>query len=141
MMGRKCVLRDAKAIEKRVQAYFDHCDSTRQERTLKSGDLRIRQEHPSMIGLAVWLGISKVTLYSYIRGEIEGADERIVSLLSRARDRIEEHVVQAAANGDYDARIAGLVLSGYGYGKPQEEQTVTVRVQAATPKEVDDWSR
>ena len=94
-----------------------------------------------MIGLAVWLGISKVTLYSYIRGEIEGADERIVSLLSRARDRIEEHVVQAAANGDYDARIAGLVLSGYGYGKPQEEQTVTVRVQAATPKEVDDWSR
>lgn len=138
---------DPKELDSKIEAYFSHCENTADTRQLKSGDIRIRKQQPTMIGLAVWLGCSKDTLYSWISGEhkanISEADSKAISaLLSRTRDRIENSLLHAALEGDVDPKIAALVLYNYGYtNKTQEDATVTVRVQAAPGVDVAAWSK
>lgn len=138
------VLNDPAALAERVEAYFKHCEDSRQTRELKNGDIRIRQEAPCAIGLAVWLGIDKATLYRYINGETNTSAEpevqqQIRDTLAGARDRFELYTVTAAANGDMESRTAALLLNTYGYSKPQDDNaTVTVRIDSGDKSA--DWA-
>lgn len=145
---------------KRVDAYFDHCDKTREERQLKSGDIRVRQELPSMVGLAVYLGIGKSTLYEYAEGkydkdisDIERDDkgdngddgeyaQRYSDILSCARDRIEAITLIAATNGDTDSRVALARLARFGYSTKVEldqKAALTVQWEGATAEDIGEW--
>lgn len=138
------VLNDPAALAERVEAYFEHCASTRTTRELKNGDIRIRQEPPCAIGLAVWLGIDKSTLYRYLNGETntsapQEVQQAIRDTFASARDRFELYTVHAAADGDMESRTAALLLATYGYNKPQDENsTVTVRIASA--EKSADWA-
>lgn len=59
-MARPPKIKPGTNIEQMVENYFEHCENTKEVRELKNGDTRIRQEQPSMIGLAVWLDVSRL---------------------------------------------------------------------------------
>ena len=138
---------DPVQLDTAIEEYFQQCQASQQPYNLRSGDIRIRQKIPTMIGLAVHLGCSKDTLYSYINMEPKGqlgpaVTQTISDLLSRARDRIEDAVLHSALEGDADPKIAALVLYNHGYTtKGQEDTTVTVKVQASGGIDVDAWSK
>ena len=147
-MPTKPTFTSAAELEQRIDAYFDHCAATRTERALKSGDVRIRQEWPTMIGLARWLGIGKTTLYRYLDGTALSADskvpdeeqQRIRHAIAGARDRVEAELLQAAAEGSVEPRTAQLLLHSFGYDKPPEtEAAVTVRI-AGNDGNAKNWS-
>ena len=137
---------DPDKLEQLVQDYFNFCDGTRTERVLKSGDIRVRKERPSMAGLADWLNVSRDALYSYMdpahHASLDAEKAKsIADTLAGARRRIERELITAALNGDCDPRIAALLLSSYGYGKEPTDATVTVRVEGAGAPDVEGWSR
>lgn len=66
-MATKPCFTDPVDLQQKVDAYFEHCENSRTERELKNGDIRVRQESPSMIGLAVWLHCSTDTINSYTK--------------------------------------------------------------------------
>ena len=136
-MPTKPTFTSAAELDKRIDEYFDHCAATRTERALKSGDVRIRQEWPTMIGLARWLGIGKATLYRYLDGtalsdgsKVPAAEQqRMRDAVAGARDRVEAELLQAAAEGSVEPRTAQLLLHSFGYDKPPEtESSVTVHI-------------
>lgn len=167
-MGKRAALQlTPEQLSKEVDAYFLHCESTKEVRELKNGDIKIRQQWPSMPALALWLGISKESICAYARGEYpaewinhipdgeehplkvyKGKEAEVTKLyaqqLTRARLRIETTIVQAAASGDMDSKTASLLLNQFGYFSKQEvEQTGDLRVkwQGVDAPEADRYSK
>jgi len=97
-------------LEKLVDEYFSKCSATEEQLHLKNGDVRIRRTLPSIVGLAVHLGIAKSTLLLYAEGKYDidttkgdnsngcGDIQSYSTVLARVRDRIELDV-QMTADG------------------------------------------
>lgn len=142
------IFRNPYLLEQRIESYFQECEASREVRNLKSGDIRVRQKMPTMVGLAVHLGIDKSTLYAYLNNERadtgclgEKEHKAIQDTLARARTRIELALLERAADGDCDSRTAAILLGSYGYAAKVEQTTkATVVVEGATSKDVEDWS-
>lgn len=135
-------------LQQKVDAYFQHCESSITSRELKNGDVRYREESPTMIGLAVWLGCNKETLYSYInmddcRNIDEDTYNKLSNILACARDRMELALVNRALNGDCEAKGAAMILSNYGYSlKTETDNTSSVSVKIhGSSKDAEDWSK
>ena len=139
---------DPSLVREKVSEYIDKCKNSRREFELKNGSVAVRFEEPAtMIGLAVHLGVSKETLYSYMSKEPkQGVDDKIINeigdCLMRARDEIESMTLSHAAVGDYDPKIATLILNGFGYNyKDESKPQVLIKIQGANNQEVDEWSK
>ena len=148
-MGRKAALKlTPDELQTSVDAYFDHCEASAIKRDLKSGDVKVRKEWPTMVGLALWLDITKETLYQYLNGEYptqwmdndscnsglndierHNIKQGYSDTLARARQRVETSTVIAAANGDIDGRIAQLLMHQWGYKSDPIDNTGTVTIQ------------
>lgn len=153
--------KDPVELAGRVEDYFRKCEDSKDVRELKSGDIRIRQEIPSFVGLAVFLGIAKSTLQLYDKGEYDLTAEQLQdiadkhntgiediqnysAILSRARDRFELAVLQAGSNGDCDSRIIQARLAGYGYSTKVEVDTkaaLTVQWEGASLDDINMWGK
>lgn len=151
--------RDPVELAEKVDAYFDKCEASRTVRELKNGDIRVRQEIPSFVGLAVYLGVVKSTLLLYWEGKYDLTEEQLKEIakkhkkqakdiqnystvLSRAHDRLELAVLDAASNGDTDSRITQARLAKYGYSNKVEvdsKTTLTVQWEGANLDDVRDW--
>ena len=137
---------DPEKLERDVEAYFEHIESpeNKQDYELKNGAILTRyKQTPSMIGLAVWLDIAKPTLYLMLNGDgMELLDEHtktaMIDTLQRARDRIEQATLDRASTGDYQPKIAAMVLTSMGYEKPQDDRAVVVKIQGSDASE---WSK
>ena len=143
-------------LSKLVDEYFDQCAATRDTRQLKSGDIRVRQNLPSIVGLAVYLGIAKSTLLLYADGKYDtgnsdntadngSADIQSYStVLARARDRIELETLNAASNGDTDSRITLARLAKFGYSTKVETESkteLTVKWEGVDTADIEAWGR
>lgn len=139
-------------LAQKIDGYFAHCAASKDIRELKSGDIRVRQEIPSMVGLAVFLGIGKSTLYDYAEGKYdkqtgEQADKHTDSyseVIACARDRIEIATLQAASNGDMDGRVALARLAKFGYSPKVETESkavLSVQWEGASIDDIDAWGR
>lgn len=125
---------DPEELKKKIEDYFSFCEGSRKEYELKNGDIKVRQKFPTMTGLAVWLNVSRDTLYSYINQEPkEDNDEEVTKRLSDtliyAKNRIAEELMQASMAGDADAKIASLLLNAMGETQPEISATVNVFMQ------------
>ena len=137
---------DPEKLERDVEAYFKFVESpeNRKEYPLKNGGTLIRYNTtPSMIGLAVWLDIAKPTLYTMLNGEgMEMLDDStkkaMIDTLSRARERIEQATLDRSQSGDFQPKIAAMVLTAMGYERPQDDRAVVVKIQGAG---TDEWSK
>lgn len=134
-MGKRAAFTSSEELEKKVQEYFDRCKSSQKIYELKNGDIKIRQEFPTMSGLASFLGVDRNTLYSYINEESKDgwvdADELklISNTLSRARQDIATALAQASLSGDADAKIAAMLLTAMGEGQNDTSPTVNIVIQ------------
>jgi len=142
--GRKPKYTDPAKLKADIEAYFEHCESTKREFPMKAGGVLVRyEEPPSMIGLALWLDVNKSALYQWLDGaymEHLDADtkEAFLDVLQRARDRIERTTLSRAQTGDYQPKIAAMVLTNMGYEKPADDRAVVVKIQGAG---TDEWSK
>ena len=131
-------------LDRRINAYFERCESGKRELVLKSGDVLIKyDEPPTVIGLCCELDIGRTAFYAWLDGEyMDGysADEkeRILNMLSRARDRIERVTVASASRGDLNPKISAMLLTNMGYEKPQDDRAVVIKFQGAG---ADEWSK
>ena len=151
-------------LAKKVDEYFAKCEASKQARELKSGDVRIRQELPSFVGLAVHLGVAKSTMQLYADGKYDmpcsstgnsdntagngsNSSDDIQSystVLARARDRIELETLNAASNGDTDSRITLARLAKFGYSTKIEQDTkteLTVKWEGVDTSDIEAWGR
>ncbi len=139
-------------MEKRIEEYFAAMDATRVEITTKSGVFKVRQKPYTMIGIANALEISRTTLYEYLNGGYpsDGGEKgeqtrlRVQILLESARGRVEQNVVELAALGDMDARIAQLMMGAWGYStkaEPEHRGNFTVEWEGVEPVEAEEWSQ
>ena len=155
-MGRPRVIKSPEWLEEKIAEYFQKCDDSKEEIILKSNDKRIRQELPSMVGLAVYLGVSKASLYEYLDGKYDSDDsdadngnadkytEQYSDILARARDRIELETLNAASNGDTDSRITLARLAKFGYSTKIEQDTkteLTVKWEGVGTSDIDAWGK
>ena len=143
-------------LAKKVDEYFAKCEASKQARELKSGDVRIRQELPSFVGLAVHLGVAKSTMQLYADGKYDtgnsdntagNGSEDIQSysaILARARDRIELETLNAASNGDTDSRITLARLAKFGYSTKVETESkaeLTVKWEGVDTSDIEVWGK
>ena len=134
MKTKNTFFNDPVELQGKIDEYFKHCENSRKTYELKNGDIKIRQEFPSMAGLTVWLGCSRETIYSYMEmdekvsqdGEIT---KQISDTLIHARERIKQQLVQSSLSGDADSRIAGMLLTAMGETTPESSTTVNVVIQ------------
>ena len=137
-------------LEKDIEAYFKHCSESREIRQLKNGDIRLRQESPSMVGLANWLDVDKSTIYRYINsdeyglgthGHSEDIYTAIRNILTRAKQRIEQSVLDRTTDGDCDPRIGQMILSHFGYDTGKNEPTAVTVTIAGLPEQASEWAK
>lgn len=147
-MGRPRRIQSAEWLNKRIAEYFAKCEASKREITLKSNDVRIRQELPSMVGLAVFLDIPKSTLYDYLDGKYDDrteADTELYSdILARARDRIELVTLDAASNGDTDSRITLARLAKFGYSNKvevEQQAAYVIKWDGVNMADVETWGK
>lgn len=135
-MGKRAAFTSSAELEKKVREYFDRCKSSQKIYELKNGDIKIRQEFPTMSGLASHLGVSRDTLYSYLNGEPQkemwcSEDElKLISdTLSHARQDVATALAQASLSGDADAKIAAMLLTAMGETNNESSPTVNIVIQ------------
>ena len=121
-------------LKQRVEEYFSRCENSKKIYSLKNGDIKIRQEFPTMSGLAVYLGVTRDTLYSYMNGESktgvgEGVLKEISDTLLYARQRVATSLSQCSLSGDAEAKIASMLLTAMGETTPESNTTVNVIIQ------------
>lgn len=127
---------DPVELQEKINAYFKHCEESKKVYDLKNGDIKVRQEYPSMAGLSLWLDVDRSTLYNYMNEEYNANDgigeecnKQIIHTLLRAREHIKQSLVQASILGDADSRIAGMLLTAMGETQPEVQNTVNVIIQ------------
>ena len=114
---------------------------------------------PSIVGLAVYLGIGKASLYEYLDGKYDepidsnidtdmgcgqGYTERYSAVLARARDRIELETLNAASNGDTDSRITLARFAKFGYSTKVETESkaeLTVKWEGVDTSDIREWGK
>jgi len=142
-------------LEKLVDEYFSMCSATEEQLHLKNGDVRIRRTLPSIVGLAVHLGIAKSTLLLYAEGKYDNDNntannngngcediQNYSTILARARDRIELETLNAASNGDTDSRITLARLAKFGYSTKIETEgktDLTIKWVGVSTDDIWEW--
>jgi len=134
-----------------VAAYFQHCEDSKNPRELKNGDVHIRQEYPTVVGLAIWLQTHTNTLKRLIDEDdntqpedssLLDAQNAARAILAYARQRIEQTMVQATLAGDAQDRLAAAMLARMGViGEDKTNISLNITVAGADSKDVDSWSK
>jgi hypothetical protein len=111
---------DPDELAERIEEYFDSLNMTRKMRTKGDDGKWVEWEEqyqrpPTMAGLALHLGVTRVTLLHYSKGA-EPRDPRFIPIIARAKERIAQFAEEAlyvreASNG---AQFALRVNHGYG---------------------------
>lgn len=157
-------------LEKKIGEYFKHCEKTKEVRQLKNGDIKVRMEWPSIIGLALYLGIRKDSMARYTDGDYptawltaatcaghplklaytddkgifhgEKLSKDISAVFARARQKIEQYTLQGALAGDIEQRAASRALAQFGYRDQEapESGSVTVKWGTVKPEDADKYS-
>lgn len=99
--------RSAKALQKAVEDYFAECEE--------------KGRVPSVAGLALALGfMSRQALYRYTDRENEINSDDYVTIITRAKLRIEEENIQLAYNRDASAGARFVLQNGFNYSEKQD---------------------
>ena len=99
--------RTAKALQAAVDAYFDECSE--------------KGRVPSVAGLALALGfMSRQALYRYTDRENENNSDEYVTIITRAKLKIEEANIQLAYNRDASPGARFILQNGFNYSDKHE---------------------
>lgn len=105
--------RSAKALQKAVDDYFAECEE--------------KSRVPSVAGLALALGfMSRQALYRYTDRENENNSDDYVTIITRAKLKIEEENIQLSYNRDASAGARFILQNGFNYSDKKEISTNSV---------------
>lgn len=118
-VGRPLNFKSEKELEKKIQAYFDMCDSRMVEEIRGNEVVSVNRPRPKTItGLAVALDTNRQTLLEY------QAREKFADTIKRAKAIIEEDCVMNALDGKQDKTMSIFNLkNNYGW-KDQSQMDV-----------------
>lgn len=86
----------------------------------KDGYLAVDEVIPTIAGLAVYLGVSRSTLYEYKKLNNEFSDT--LEMILQNQERL---LINRSLTGDFNATIAKLMLANHGYNDKQEVTNTT----------------
>ena len=145
------LIADPEKLRQDVDAYFAHCESTKNPRELKNGDVHIRQEYPTIVGLALWLNTHTNTIKRLIddTDDTQPMDSGLIdaqnqarAILAYARQRIEQVMVQATLAGDAQDRLAAAMLARMGViGEDKTSVSLEIKVAGMSSAEIDECSK
>lgn len=151
MITKAELIADSDKLRQDVDAYFQHCEESKKPRELKNGDVHIRQEYPTVVGLALWLKTHQNTIKRLIDEndntmpedmELLDAQNEARAILVDAKHRIEQTMVQATLNGDAQDRLAAAMLARMGViGEDKTNINLQITVAGADSQDVDSWSK
>ena len=133
-----------------VKAYFAHCDSTREERELKNGDIRVREETPSILGLSQWLPCHINTLNRLLDDDTtQPEDKTLIDAQNQARDilayvrqEIDLRLTRRSMDGDANDRVSAAMMARRGLiGEDKTNINLQISVAGASTSDVDEWSK
>lgn len=84
----------------RAHEYLEQCKDTFNDKG------KIKVSLPTIEGFALFLGVSKVSLYEWEKG-----NKRFMNALSKIRDEQKKKLIDMGLSGDYNSTIAKLILS------------------------------
>ena len=146
---------DSRAASRMIDEYIESCQNSRIELQLKNGDVKIRQTLPTVFGLAEYMGVGFQRLYelmdisnqkalpgcdSIVNADVERR-KAIGAELYRARGRIAEIWIQAAAAGDVEPRIAERMITLLSPDTASAPASITITIQGASTEEINAWAR
>lgn len=86
----------------------------------KDGYLAVDEVIPTIAGLAVYLGVSRSTLYEYKKLNNEFSDT--LEMILQNQERL---LINRSLTGGFNATIAKLMLANHGYNDKQEVTNTT----------------
>ena len=145
------LIADPEKLRQDVEAYFKHCEDSKNPLQLKNGDIHIRQEYPTIVGLAIWLKTHRNTITRLIDESdntepledwLKDAQIEARGILIDAKHQIEQAMVQATLNGDAQDRLAAAMLARMGViGEDKTNINLQISVAGASTSDVDEWSK
>ena len=145
------LIADPEKLRQDVDAYFQHCNDSKNPLQLKNGDIHIRQEYPTIVGLALWLKTHRNTITRLIDESdntepledwLKDAQIEARGILIDAKHQIEQAMVQATLNGDAQDRLAAAMLARMGViGEDKTNINLQISVAGASTSDVDEWSK
>ena len=145
------LIADPQKLLAEVKAYFDYCESTREERELKNQDLRIREVTPSILGLSQWLHCHRTTLNRLMDEDditnpaddsLEDAQRAARDILAYVKQEIVLRLSTRALNGDAEDRVSQAMLARYGeIGEDKASVSLEIKVAGMSSAEIDECSK
>ena len=98
---------------------------------------------PTVAGLACVLGVTRKTIYEWVKDETKGAFCDILEELGQRQERV---LVRGGLGGDFNAPISKMMLTKHGYSdKVENDHTSSdgslyptrIIIEAATPQDAD----
>ena len=150
MKTKEQLISDPAKLLEDIKAYFANCDASKDKRELKNGDIRIREETPSVLGLAQYLHCHMTTLTRLLDNDPEipkdssllDAQKAVCEILTYARQEMDLRLVTRSANSDANDKVCAAMLVKRGLiGEDKQNISLNVTVAGADSKDVDAWSK
>jgi DNA-binding transcriptional regulator YiaG len=120
MAGRPTKL--TKELVEKAKTYLSTCEDTVLE-TEKGGISYVNVKLPMVADLALYLGISKSTVYDWCqeREDIEdNLAQEFSDIVKEINQEQEKRLINKGLGGLYAPKIAGMIMSKHGYSEKQE---------------------
>ena len=123
-------------IEK-AKTYLATCTVTPIE-TEKGNISYVDVKLPKVVSLALYLGISKSTVYDWCQGEDEIAKE-FSDIVKEVEQKQEEMLIDKGLGGLFQPKTTGMLLSKHGYSERTETDITTKgdKVTGITPEALE----
>lgn len=137
--GRPLKFTSVEELQKRIDEYFEYCDSRVINQVTKQGDVvPVKMPRPyTLSGLACYLDCDRKTLFNYSK------DDQFFPVLMRARRRCENFAEEQLYEGN-DRGAKFCLLNGYGWADTQKLELtgadggpVDVRIAGMSDEELE----
>lgn len=145
------LISDPDKLVRDIAAYFKHCKDSREERELKNGDIRIREDTPSMLGLSHSIPTHMNTLNRLIdddnaevpqNKELIDAQNKVRDILAYTKQEIALRLQGRSMNGDANDRVSVAMMARMGLiGEDKANISLSITVAGADSKDIEDWSK
>lgn len=118
----------------KTREYIDNCEDediqkvkqSNEEKGYEMYENKLKVNLPTVAGLAVYLEVSRDTIYEWASKHKEFSD-----IIKRLRAKQEDRLINSGLSGDYNPTIAKVLLAKHGY-KDSSESEVNIKSVSLT---------
>ena len=121
-MGRPTILNEE--LRERARDYLAHRRDN-VELTDKGALAFVEVQLPTVVDLALYLGVNKDTIYDWVNKESPRYDEDFSDIVKDILAEQEKRLVNNGLGGMYAPKVVGIMLSKHGYSEKTEHDITT----------------